>query len=235
MSVGRKLGELQAECARLGLQPVQGSRSKPGKAEYVKALERYYLDKYEAEGTATPCMRWIHENIYSPKLATSETMVDAAWKDNFYADPDVGIQEKFDGCRILLAYDPAQGFGFYSRNRSVTDFLMGNYTDQIWGFERPNFVGTFKHAFILDCEITCDSKEFMLAFGAETQLAAIVACLALNREDSWKMQQKYEGSISFNVFDCVMYDWKSTMHLPYEKRDLIASKFCQRIAEEANK
>ena len=53
MSVRRKLGELQAECQRLGLQPAPTTRSKPGKAEYVKALEQYYLNKYEKENFAS--------------------------------------------------------------------------------------------------------------------------------------------------------------------------------------
>lgn len=238
MSMTRKLGELQAECERLGLQPAPGTRSKPGKWEYTKALADYYISEYKSRGLLHPCEEWIHNNIQSPKLATSATQCKEADMEAFWNDPNVGVQTKWDGCRCLVAYDPELGFGFYSRNRSVTEgnddqvpYFFGDYTNQIWGFQDGAFRGAFKKSFILDAEITCDSRDLMVEMGAESVLSAMVAVLALNRPDSWRIQQKYQDAINFNVFDCLMFDEKSTMNLSYEKRDQLAQKICARMAE----
>jgi len=241
MSMQRKLSELLDECARLGVQPLAGGRGgKPGKWECTKALADYFIGEYEAQGLLHPCQRWIHENIQSPKLATSATQCKEEDMEQFWNDPNVGVQTKWDGCRCLVAFEPGKGFGFYSRNRSVTEgnpdqvpFFFGDYTNQIWGFQDGAFKDAFKKSFILDAEITCDSKELMHEMGAETQLAAMVAVLALNRPDSWKKQEQYADAINFNVFDCIMVDGKSTMALSYEKRDLLAQKICSRMAELA--
>lgn len=240
MSMQRKLGELLQRCNELGLHPANGRGGKPGKSECTQALSDYFITQYESQGLLHPCQRWVHGNIESPKLATSSTQAKEAAIDSFWDSPDVGVQEKLDGCRLLLCYEPGKGFGFYSRNRSVTEgnpdqvpYFFGDYTNQIYGFQDNAFKDTFKVSFVLDCEITCDSQELMHAMGAETQLTAMTAVFSLNREDSHRIQTKYQNAIHINVFDCLMVDNKSTMGLCYEKRDQLAQKICGSIVSKA--
>ena len=234
MSINRKLSELEAECNRFNLVLKDTRRSKPGKQDYIDLLMNHYLLQYKLEGTLTPCQDWVHEHIESPKLATAETQIKEGVLEDFYDNPDVGIQQKMDGCRILLCYDPLEGFGIYSRNRSVTDYCFGNYTDKIKGFERPLFKGAFKKSFILDCELVCTNPNIVGRMATETQLEAVVAIMALNKEDSWKVQKEYNYPVRFSVFDLLMYDWKSTMMLPYFKRDEACSKICKQLADRAD-
>ena len=131
------------------------------------------------------------------------------------------------------------GFGIYSRNRSVTEgnpeqcpYFFGDYTNQFKAFS-GKYKGLFKKSFILDCELTVDSKELIQRMGAETQLAAVVALSALNREESWAVQDQYPDALKWNVFDCLMIDGKSTMNLVYEKRQMLVDKLLARIAEVA--
>ena len=133
--------DLLKQCELLGITPEKTRKRKDkdtGKTYYEssikdfeKAIQDYYLNKYEQEGTLSPFIKNVL-TLDSPMLALQikhqkPEIQDLIWQDN----NNWVFQEKIDGTRCLLCYDKNYGYDFYSRNKSVTDCLPISYKTKL--------------------------------------------------------------------------------------------------------
>lgn len=217
----RTLGQLKQECENLGvLVKIVG---KEKKEHYVRALRNFYLKKYYVSLDRIPWDLRFMLSIDCPMLCKryqqcKQDVQDRLWVD----DNEYVIEEKLDGVRLLICYNlELNTFSFYSRNNSVKDFLPQNYKGTILTFEKE-----FKYDknFILDCELIATNSKTSTVNGrfgtqCETQLQSTTALLALNPEDSKKIQKK--NPLKFFVFDC-LYDGESLLNESWDDRHLHA-------------
>ena len=115
-------------------------------------------------------------------------------------------------CRIIITYYPGVGFELFSRNRSVVDFLFGNYTDHVYGWQREVTKDIFPYSFAIDGEIISLNPSVGGHVVTDTMLAAVVAMLGMNQVDSHRMQAEAGYPLRFKAFDCIMYDGVSMMN-----------------------
>lgn len=226
MSIGRRMNELESEFRALGLTgfPRGLRRSKPGRMDYVLAMQDYYMDKYRAEGKATYGMEWMAK-IESPQCAKSQSELTPEEFEEFINSPDTFVEEKFDGCRLVVIYSPEYGFEFFSRNRTVTDYCFANYTNQIVGYEAEAWKGFFGKKFILDCELlsinpTINGRNVK----TETILQAVSALLALEKEASHQSQIEAGYPLRFKVFDILSFDGKDLFDFTQIRRKELLHK-----------
>lgn len=112
------------------------------------------------------------------------------------------MEEKYDGCRVVLCYHPEEGFTAWGRNRSVETMLPIEYTSKILVQNRPTFPGEshheflpdykglFSEPFILDCEVLCDGiVENRDGSFSGSKLNAAVSLLSQNAKDSIAAQR----------------------------------------------
>lgn len=135
--------ELIKQCEDLNITNIKKSRRRKDKdtGEYYyestvedleEAVQIYYLNKYEQEGTLNPFIKDIL-TINGPMLALQskdkklDKIRDIIWEDN----NNWLFQEKIDGCRCLICWDKDKGFDFFSRNKSITDSLPISYGTKI--------------------------------------------------------------------------------------------------------
>lgn len=210
-----KLADLKKTCEVLHLHPVPtknainketGEREKVlSIADCTKAIQDFYIEQRKQNGTYRKSIELILD-MDSPMLALlikhkKQEDQDAIWNDE---NQDWLFQEKIDGCRAILCYDPKTGFDMYSRNLSTTDQLPINYGEKIlW----PTLdLSQLTFPFVLDCEIVPKNKEIDKSGDfvpvADTQLNLISSILSLNEEDSKKVQEL--NPVKFMAFD-VLY------------------------------
>lgn len=224
-----KLQDLIKTCNVLHLHPiptknainkVTGEREKTLSInDCTKAIQQFYLEQRKQNGTYRKSIEYILA-MDSPMLALlikhkSQEDQDAIWDND---NTDWIWEEKLDGCRALLCYDPATGFDMYSRNLSVTDQLPINYGEKIlW----PKLdLSQLTIPFVLDCEILPKHKEIDKSGEftpvADTQLNLISSILSLNEEDSKKVQEK--NPVKFVTFDILYLNDKPMFDLPLNER-----------------
>lgn len=224
-----KLADLKKTCDVLHLHPVPtknainketGLREKVLSInDCVKAIQQFYLEQRKQYGTYRSSIEFILE-MDSPMLALlikhkKQEDQDAIWDDK---NEDWIWEEKLDGCRALLCYDPETGFDMYSRSLSVTDQLPINYGEKILWPEMDLSELTFP--FILDCEILPKNKDIdksgELVPVADTQLNLVSSILALNKDDSHMVQQN--NPVKFVAFDILKFRNDKLFDLPLRER-----------------
>jgi ATP-dependent DNA ligase len=135
---------------------------------------------------------------------------------NYFAD-DVLVHN----CRAILCYDPVNGFDMYSRNLSNSDQLPINYGEKILWPKLDLHELTF--SFMLDCEIVPKNKEIDKTGDfvpvADTQLNLISSILALNTDDSRKVQEK--NPVKFMAFDVIYVNEKPLFNKTLRERKQI--------------
>jgi ATP-dependent DNA ligase len=231
------LSELEAECVQRGLRVVgSGKNGKVSKMGYIKALERHTLDGLRSQGLLLPGCEWVHSNMESPMLAQSQTCFksEALFKD-FVGRGDVLAEVKADGCRLLISHYPGVGLEFFSRNRSVVDFLFGQYSDQVYGLTRDITKDIFPVSFVLDSELVSLNPSVNGHVVTDSVLNAVVAMLGMNQLDSFRMQAEAGYPLRFQVFDILQYDGKSVMDWPLEERKQLLHEALAKLWEAADR
>lgn len=224
-----KLADLKKTCEVLHLHPIPtknainkdtGEREKVlSMNDCIHAIQQFYLEQRKQNGTYRKSIEYILA-MDSPMLALlikhkKKEDQDAIWDNN---NEDWIWEEKIDGNRALLCYDPATGFDMYSRNLSVTDQLPINYGEKIlW----PKLdLSQLTIPFVLDCEIVPQNKEIdktgEFVPVADTQLNLISSILSLNEEDSKKVQEK--NPVKFVTFDILYLNDKPMFDLTLRQR-----------------
>lgn len=229
-----KRDELLEECSRLGVVPEKSRRRKDKNTglyymeetvkDCEKAIQSYYLKKYEEDGTISP---FIHNilKLDSPMLALQikhqkQEIQDQIWQD----DNNWVFQEKIDGCRCMLCYDVEYGWDMYSRNKSTKDCLPISYrTKLLLPRINPEILTRYNiKSFIIDTELVPLSKNInAMSNGtelvADTQLNLVTSILGSLDDLSHKMQET--NPLKFIAFDLVMLNGSWLTDLELEKRD----------------
>lgn len=225
IAVGRKLDELLEECHALGLQPVPTKNKKTAtgyekiysKDDCVNCLREHYIEQRKAEGTYYKSLDWMLKHDFQPMLCLQITHTKK--EKEIWEGKTWFLQEKIDGNRQLIFYNKDEGFDFYSRNISVTDYMPVNYRNNI-------NLGTIDyskitHDFIIDSEVvpvSVPDQDVIERNGliADTQLSLVSSLMALNSEASLKAQE--EIPLKFVVFDVIEFDGLSLIDKPLRER-----------------
>lgn len=127
-----------------------------------------------------------------------------------WESPEWFLEEKYNGCRAVITYNKAEGFGVFGRNRSKKDFLPIDYTSKVLidgrlGNEYVDFIRGDQE-FILDCELLTDGYvEGQSGYFSASNLNAVIQVLSLNDYDSI-VAQKTTAPLYAKVFDCILFD-----------------------------
>ena len=222
----RTLAELKQECTDRGI-PVESR--KYGKKELISMLQEYSFRQLGEENISWGLRKRLE--MESPMLCFSFKHLKPEQKETCMNSLDWLAEVKCDGVRMVATYHPLEGFKFFSRNLSVTDFLPVEYTDKIlvWptkqgvlpqlGYEFATF---FSKSFVLDCELTCsnpniDTTQVRGKYGTETEtvLNAVTSILSIKAADSIDIQKHQDCPLEFQVFDVYEFDnrpiWKQRL------------------------
>lgn len=211
----RSLAELKGECAVLGLTVVQ-TTPRESKKDFITALRNHFLSTKERTfgldyrlGLESPQLAFLSTNLREDELVKIMT------------SPEWIFEEKLNGVRMVVSYHPEVGFEAFGRNLSVTDYLPVPYGENIYLGE-SNYKGLF-HPFVLDCELMSRDKNISTVMGkrgvvTETELAAVSALLALNPEDSIRIQKELDRPLVLKVFDCLFSDKTDYRNQTYVRR-----------------
>lgn len=203
------------QCKELGLEWTPTRRK--SKQPFIDALQAHYLVANKVPLTKGLKFRL---SMKSPMLARIVTDLKPSEINYLYESDNVVFDKKHNGLRMIVShFDNENWIEVYSRNLSVTDFLPVPYTSKIyWG------AGDF-HAlpeFVLDTEIISTNPMISTVMGnrgviTETELQAIAAMMALNDNESLRLQQEL-NPIKFMVFDCLYWNSLDLRQSPFIKR-----------------
>ena len=225
IAVGRKLDELLEECKALGLTPTPTKNKKTAtgyekifsKDDCVNCLREHYTAVRKAEGTYYKSLDWMLKNDFQPMLCLQISHTKK--EKEIWEGKNWFLQEKIDGNRQLIFYNKTEGFDFYSRNISVTDYMPVNYRKNI-NIGNIDY-SKINHDFIIDSEVvpvSVPDQEVITRNGliADTQLSLVSSLMALNPEASLKAQE--EIPLKFVVFDIIEFDGVSLIDKPLRER-----------------
>lgn len=213
----RTLADLKYECKNLGLDVTQSGK-REAKKDYIKALQKHFWPE-----NPTPGFLW-RMSIDSPQLAFLFTNLREEELKDIYESENYTFEKKENGVRMLIHYSPECGFEAYSRNLSVTDYLPVPYHDKIWWKSTQSGESwRSDFSFALDCEIVSIDPYISTVMGkrgvvTETVLQAVAALLALNAEDSVRIQKEMDQPLRLRAFDCLMLDGVDLRKEPYQNR-----------------
>lgn len=224
----RSLAELKQECKVLNLAPI-GGKKKEGKADYVRALQKHFLEKTERTFGLNYRL-----SMESPALCFLSTHLRPEEYERLFTSGDIVFEEKANGCRMIVSYHPDYGFEFYSRNVSVTDYLPVCYTKQVYMGD-DSLKGLFP-AFVLDTEILSRDANISTVLGkrgvvTETVLQACTALLSLNPEESIAIQKELCSPLAFWAFDCLYYDGEELRCTTYRNRRGFLARIMPKLKE----
>lgn len=237
--MGRSVSELQNECASRGIELPGG---KVSSKVMIKLLAAYSIEQRGGWDSLSWGMqqRLKLDDLmlcYPYKHMKPEEQRECMTSDNWIAE------RKLNGCRMLITYHPDEGFGFFSRSISVTDFLPIDYTDKILLkyvkhgvslYPAKSFKGVFEKSFVLDAEALCDKVDIdtTLYRGKQgtvtgSKLNAVITMLAIETDISHRIQRE-QAPLRLVVFDALHTsrgcDSKSIVDEPLRER-LITREF----------
>lgn len=219
MSILRTVDELRVACEELDLEVIL-AKKKVRKADYIKALQKHYRTRVPHGNSFG--LNFMLDSIDSPMLCQRLDYLKPAEKEEIFREgSDWVFEQKINGARMVVTYHPDEGFDFYSRNVSVTDYLPITYRDNIWLGDK-DYRGVFPTPFVIDAEVKSREKNVSTLLAkrgvvTETELAATCALLALNSEQSLDIQREM-GGFDFFTFDILQIGDRSHMGLPYRER-----------------
>lgn len=209
----RSLAELEKECNELSLNVIheygKNGSLKKTKKPFIDALRDHYLKVKYPDGKVPLHLR-LMLSFQTPMLADRfNAKKDDIQKEILNSD-DVGYQEKMDGARMLIVFVRGEGLSFYSRGISVTDYLPVRY-DNIYSVTSIEELDRNFESFMLDTEVICTNPNISTVMGkrgvvTETQLQAVSALLALNKDDSLRVQAGEGCPLRFCAFDSLFYN-----------------------------
>lgn len=205
INVQRKLSELQAQCNKLGLKVTQSGK-RESKTDYILALREYYIGQLYPNGLPKDLELMLE--MESPMLCSRFTEFSPEEKERLWNSPNYIIEQKEDGARLVNFFIDGR-WGCYSRNISVKDFLPVNYSSKMCqdGIDLTKL----RDQFVVDSEIVSSNPNVCTIVGnkgvvCETQLQAVTALLAMNEEDSIRIQKEENCPLELRVFDVIWWN-----------------------------
>jgi hypothetical protein len=123
-------------------------------------------------------------------------------------------------CRLINFFIDSK-WDCYSRNISVKDFLPVNYSPKMC---RDGIaLSKLKDSFVVDSEIVSSNPNVCTVMGnkgvvCETQLQAVTALLAMNEEDSIRIQREEDCPLELRVFDVLWWNGEWIKNKPLIER-----------------
>jgi len=233
----RTLAQLkqQAEALGLDVKPTKNTSSGTkthSKDDFIYALRDFYLSQMGDYATETLKMMIQLEQpmlCQQFKVLKPEEQKAALDTDN----NEWFAEEKLDGNRMILMFINGQ-FDAFSRNISVENFLPVSYGEKILldGVDLSK-VG---HDFIIDCEVISSNPNICTKLTTSgvpletlTQLQATSAIMALNKEDSLRIQK--EDPLVFKSFDVLYLDGEWLLDKPLIDRLRLHRPLIKKIKE----
>lgn len=217
MQCQRRLDALMKECRDLGISVVP-VKKKIGKKDCILALRDYYLkEKYitsyrtelndsQINVVSIPEHLKYMMDLDTPMLCFRYNDMTEEFKKTVWEDPNWVAEDKINGIRMIFIYDKEYGIKFYSRNISLKDYLPIEYKNiRVPRFDLDKLTKLGVDSFVIDSEILCpenkvDTTSSQLSSGGvvtETNLSATTALLALNDEDSLRIQEQNNIELEF--------------------------------------
>lgn len=223
LSTQRSLAELQKECEKLGLKvELQPGQKKLGKTDYALAIRQWHLDHDFPNGVPKNLSLMLEKVEMGPMLCARVNQLKPEEQEKIWDDPMVIAQQKEDGVRALLPFIGGK-LHMQSRNISVTNMLPVDYSDNLWLDYCKDKLAEIKDEFILDSECVSLNPNINTVIGkkgvvTESQLQAVTAMLAMNPEDSIRIQKEENAPIEFRIFDCLWYNGEWLLDKPLIER-----------------
>jgi len=216
-----KISKLQDELRNRGIDPDTVEMLHNGKKitskDLVRRIQEYEINKLGGFDALSWGMQQ-RLGIKCPALCSDYKDMKPQKQEECMTSKDWIAEKKLNGVRMLMTYCPEEGFQFFSRNLSVTNFLPVEYTDTILIEhhgelkEAKEFRGIFLSAFVVDTEACCDVVEidttrYRKKRGTVTnsQLNAATTILSTEPEMSHKIQRE-QCALSLVVFDCLLWN-----------------------------
>lgn len=205
--------------------------------DIIKLISAYYFNHLPEEKRNFALRSRLE--IDTPSLAQKFHYLSKEEQDTLFNSEKWIAEPKKNGARMLMAYDPKEGFSFVGRNLSEVTFLPIDYTPNILltsdcgDFHKGEyFKGFWDFKFILDCEIILPAfkgnlkeiQKFSQVYASEQNGSSAV--LQMLTPESHKIQIKH-GGIELHVFDILYHgDWCLHRNLIHRKnlvKETIAS------------
>lgn len=156
--------------------------------------------------------------------------------DNPAESPNYTAEVKLNGFRALLSYSPKDGFEFFSRNESISNYLNGNFTNKYLMFnkgiitEPKDYIGRFDYRFVLDGELLverADGANVVEGVSVEDYIQSILG----SSEERAKSFQKEECKLLFNVFDILYFEPHPNPNPPMPQYNYYEPEFTPELVE----
>lgn len=224
---------LTKELQRLGLPLPEGSgrNGKLLRSDFEDAIANYHFQRNERTLNETLRMQ-----LHSVQLAYRFDALRSSVQDELFQSENWILEEKYDGARIVLIYNPVEGFGVFGRNRQRKTCLPMNYTHKLllpsvndglinakdFAGKLNNLSDELKHGFILDCELIAlnTSKLNAINDGTTTLQSTVSSLLALNVTESHAYQRN-DITLKPVVFDILPVDTHCNIRLDLQLRERV--------------
>lgn len=238
----RTIAEMKAECRRVGIE--LDPEHKYSRADLILLLSLHFLNIRIKNGKPPSWALTERMSMDSPALCFSYKNLKEEQKETVMTSDRWVAEQKINGCRCLVYYHPKEGFSFFSRDISVTDYIPIEYTEKILLIhngivKRPSdFIGVYGNTFILDCEILARNNIDTTFQGNNRgvvtgqTLNATVALLAYDASMSHKIQME-QSPLDFIIFDVLEYKGHYLYKKPLEKRMKLREKIAEAISKTA--
>jgi ATP-dependent DNA ligase len=190
-----RLNELKKQVADLGITVVR-SRKREAKEDYFAALRKHASKE-------TP-----YEEV-SPMLCYDFWTLDPKSQDALWRQDNWILQQKLNGCRLVLYF--IKDLGLFAHSRTVSDvtYQRAEYSSHLlFGVIRPTFSA------IVDCEVVCQSAESI------NTLQATTALLQTDPATSLRLQKERNTPLRVHIFDI----------LNWQDEDLRGKKLIERLS-----
>ena len=235
MQCQRRLDALMKECRDLGISVVP-VKKKIGKKDCILALREYYLkEKYitsyrtelndsQINVVSIPEHLKYMIDLDTPMLCFRYNDMDDGFKKSVWEDSNFIAEDKINGIRMIFIYNKEYGIKFYSRNISLKDYLPVEYKNiRVSRFNLDKLTKLGVDSFVIDTEVLCpeskvDTTSSQLSSGGvitETSLAATTALLALNNEDSLRIQAQNNIELEFHFIHLLALNGTDFKNMPW--------------------
>ena len=185
----------------------------------IKVLGDHYLQKKENVSWARKYMQslstvmlchHLKEDIKNFKVSPLEM-------DEYVAE------DKLNGFRCTIIYDPQEGFQLFSRKESVADYLNGEFTEKVLFINNgiiktpKSYAGKFKDRFVFDCEITVDSEDASFEGVEYSSIEDFIQAVLGSSPERAQKFQKDGHKLIFNIFDVPYYETNANINAPVYK------------------
>jgi ATP-dependent DNA ligase len=207
----QNLNDLRRETQNLGLSVQPGLKA--AREPYLQALRAHHIRRDFPNGMP---YEELHPMLCFDYWRLSSKEQDAIWRDS----NDWIVQEKLNGCRLIVCFVKGRGVYAHSREVSARNFRRVELTSRlVFGDFIPDFSA------VLDCEAICDQTVDPNFFAKKDELItstlhATTSLFHMEPDASKKLQKERGFPLKLHIFDITSW----------EKVDLREKKLCERLS-----